>query len=320
MKTFLAASWAAAIASLVSAAVLPAPAPEAALRRSNNINGDNDYTCRSSTHPNPVVMLHALGGNRIFDLGLLSGWLRLQGFCTFSLTYGNAPGSLIGGLDHVNASAPVIGAFIKNVAQRTGSQHVDLVGHSEGALQALYVPKFVPGVAPLVDRIVSVAPATHGTSLSGLWTLVRLLGRRVEDKIEDVLKRFGCRACVDLVVGSPLLRHLAEGPIVQPNTTVTVIASRRDVFVTPPESAFVREKGVRNLFVQDVCPTDRVGHFGMAVAPNVWRLVRDALGGVPGGNFTCIGGIPLLDAGKLGGDAAEEEVAEITALDEGTGS
>ncbi|KAG6244422.1 hypothetical protein E4U24_005150 [Claviceps purpurea] len=316
MKTFLAASCAAAIASLVSAAVLPS-APGAALRRNN---GDNDYTCRSSTHPNPVVMLHALGGNKNFDLGLLSGWLRFQGFCTFSLTYGNAPGSLIGGLDHINASAPVIGAFIKQVAQRTGSKRVDLVGHSEGALQALYVPKFVPGVAPLVDHIVSVAPATHGTSLSGLWTLVRLLGRRVEDQIEDVLKKFGCRACVDLVVGSALLEHLAEGPIVQPNTTVTVIASRKDVFVTPPESAFVREKGVRNLFVQDVCPTDRVGHFGMAVAPNVWRLVRNALEGVTGGNFTCIGGIPLLDAGKLGGDAAEEEAAEITALDEATGS
>ncbi|KAG5962626.1 hypothetical protein E4U57_003727 [Claviceps arundinis] len=318
MKASLAASWAAATASLVSAAVLPAPAPGAALRRNNN--GDNDYTCRSGTHPNPVVMLHALGGNRIFDLSLLSGWLRLQGFCTFSLTYGNAPGSLIGGLDHINTSAPVIGAFIKQVAQRTGSKRVDLVGHSEGAFQALYVPKFVSGVAPLVDRIVSVAPATHGTSLSGLWTLVRLLGRRVEDQIEDVLKRFGCRACVDLVVGSALLKHLAEGPIVQPNTTVMVIASRKDVFVTPPESAFVLEKGVRNLFVQDVCPTDEVGHFGMAVAPNVWRLVRDALEGVTEGNFTCIGGIPLLDAGKLGGDAAEDEAAEITALDEVTDS
>ncbi|KAG5986053.1 hypothetical protein E4U54_005643 [Claviceps lovelessii] len=296
MKAFAAAA-ATLIAGLVSAN--PVPAGEDV-----HAYSDNDYACRSTTHPNPVVMLHALGGNKDFDLGLLAAWLRAQDYCTFSLTYGNAPGSVIGGLDAINKSAPVIGRFIKQVANRTGSARVDVVGHSEGGLQALYVSKFEAGVAQLVDKIVAVAPPTHGTSLSGLWTLVRRLGGRVSDRIEEVLRRFGCRACTDLVEGSALLARLADGPIVQRNTTVTVIASKTDVLVTPPETAFVREPGVQNMFVQDVCPSDRVGHFGLAVAPNVWHLVRNSLERTMGRKFVCINGIPLLKA------------ADVVALDE----
>ncbi|KAG5916540.1 hypothetical protein E4U53_004302 [Claviceps sorghi] len=314
MKASLAAATASLLAGLVSANPLP-PSEQGGGSAGVDVAGpfgDNDYACRSAKHPNPVVMLHALGGNRNFDLGLLAGWLRLQGFCTFSLTYGAAPGSPIGGLDSINQSAPAIGRFIRDVAGRTGAARVDLVGHSEGGLQALYVPKFEPGVAPLVDVIVAVAPPTHGTSLSGLLALVRTLGRRVSDRIEEVLRRFGCRACIDMVEGSAVLARLAAGPIVQRNHTVTVIASRTDVLVTPPETAFVREPGVHNLFVQDVCPSDRVGHFGLAVAPNVWHLVRNSLERTVGNKFVCVDGIPLLHAGEQ----PHGEAAEVMALDE----
>ncbi|KAG6000164.1 hypothetical protein E4U21_005759 [Claviceps maximensis] len=325
MKASFAAAAAALTAGLVSANPVPQSQSEqvdgsakvdlASASASAGASSDNDYTCRSTKHPNPVVMLHALGGNKDFDLGLLAAWLRVQEYCTFSLTYGNAPGSAIGGLESINQSAPAIGRFIKQVANRTGSARVDLVGHSEGGLQALYVPKFEAGVAQLVDKIVAVAPPTHGTSLSGLWDLVRTLGGRVSDKIEDILRRFGCRACTDLVAGSALLARLSAGPIVQGNNSVTIIASRTDVIVTPPETAFVSEPGVHNMFVQDVCPSDRVGHFGLAVAPNVWRLVRNSLERTVGKTFVCIDGIPLL-AKEAGEQQPHGEAAEVMALDD----
>ncbi|KAG5921248.1 hypothetical protein E4U42_005933, partial [Claviceps africana] len=108
MKTSFAAAAATLVAGLVSANPLP-PTSQADGSASAGVGGmsaDNDYACRSTQHPNPVVMLHALGGNKNFDLNLLGGWLRLYGFCTFSLTYGAAPGSAIGGLDAINQSAP----------------------------------------------------------------------------------------------------------------------------------------------------------------------------------------------------------------------
>ncbi|KAG6038177.1 hypothetical protein E4U41_004486 [Claviceps citrina] len=307
--SFAVTGFAAAASTFVAASPLLAERNDGPPPRSLDVAGyesayqDNDYACRSSQHRNPVVMLHALGANKDFDLNFLAAWLRPQGFCTFSLTYGNAPGSRIGGLDYINKSAPAIAAFVKQVAQRTGSARVDLVGHSEGGLQALYVAKF-EGVAPLVDKIVALAPPTHGTSLSGLWTLVRMLGRRISDRFEDVLRSFGCRSCTDMVTGSALLTRLAEGPIVQRNNTVTVIASEKDVVVTPPETAFVRERGVHNLLVQKDCPGDRVGHYGLAVSPNVWHLVLNALEGKVGRKYRCISGIPLL-RGEAGVAAAE---------------
>ncbi|KAG5915463.1 hypothetical protein E4U42_008049, partial [Claviceps africana] len=126
-----------------------------------------------------------------------------------------------------------------------------------------------------------------------------------------VLRRFGCRACTDLVEGSALLARLNAGPIVQRNHTVTVIASRADLLVTPPGTAFVREPGVHNLFVQDVCPSDPVGHLGLALAPNVWHLVRNSLDRTFGRKFVCVNGIPLLH----GGEQPHGEAAEVMTLD-----
>jgi hypothetical protein len=39
----------------------------------------------------------------------------------------------------------------------------------------------------------------------------------------------------------------------------------------------IREPGVTNKFVQDVCPLDPVGHVGLAFDPTVAQLVANAL-------------------------------------------
>jgi triacylglycerol esterase/lipase EstA (alpha/beta hydrolase family) len=127
--------------------------------------GHNDYSCRSEKNPNPVVLLHGLGATYYEDINILESFLQTQGFCTFSLTYGAYPGfPFVGGLRPIKESSVEIANFVKSVKQKTGAAKIDLVGHSEGAFQTLYVTKF-GGVKDIIQRVFSIAPPTHETKI-----------------------------------------------------------------------------------------------------------------------------------------------------------
>lgn len=251
----------------------------------------NDFTCTSDS--NPVVLLHGLGATYYEDLNVLQYWLQNQGYCTYSLTYGAYDGfPFVGGLKPINESAPEIAAYIKEVLQKTGKAKVDLVGHSEGAFQSLYVPKF-EGVSGLIDKIAAIAPPTHATSFAGLIDLAYLLGNASRTVIGDVLDAVGCGACDDLVNGGAAITRLNDGtPIVQEGNKVTIIASKYDELVTPPKTSFIYEDGVTNRWVQDTCPLDPVGHIGEAYDLNVWNLVKNVLDDTPDRKFLCLIGSP----------------------------
>jgi hypothetical protein len=87
-----------------------------------------------------------------------------------------------------------------------------------------------------------------------------------------------------------LLLHLRKGLA---GVDYTVIASRTDVLVTPTETSFVREPGVRNLYVQDQCPLDPVGHIGMAFDPGVATMISNALDPSSAVPVTCSVGLPF---------------------------
>src|SRR5687767_15162290 len=136
--------------------------------------GHNDFTCEPSKKQNPVVLLHGLGATFYEDINILESWLKKEGFCTFSLTYGAYPGfPLVGGLTSVEESSREIADFIREVMEETGSEKVDLVGHSEGAFQTLYTTKF-GDIAESIGRVVAIAPPTHGTSFANLYTLAKI--------------------------------------------------------------------------------------------------------------------------------------------------
>lgn len=256
-----------------------------------DVFGINDFSCQSTS--NPVVLLHGLGATYYEDLNVLQYWLQNQGYCTYSLTYGAYEGfPWAGGLKPINESAPEIAAYIEEVAQKTGHAKVDLVGHSEGGFQALYVPKF-EGVADLIESIVAIAPPTHGTDTAGLFNLAYLFGDASREAVGDVLDAVGCGACDDLGPDGDAVDRLNDGtPIVQPGNKVTIITSKYDELVTPPETSFVDEDGVRNLWVQDTCAFDPVGHIGEAYDTNVWNLVKNALDEKPDRAFICLIGSP----------------------------
>lgn len=271
---------------LLASALLGASAAQAA-----GVFDINDFSCQSDS--NPVVLLHGLGATYYEDLNYMQYWLQNQGYCTYALTYGAYEGfPFVGGLKAINESAPEIAAYIKEVVQKTGKPKVNLVGHSEGAFQSLYVPKF-EGVAHLVDNIAAIAPPTHATSFAGLYKLAYLFGNSSRAAVGQVLDEFGCAACDDLGPGGAAVRRLNDGtPIVQAGNTVTIIASQDDELVTPPSTSFVHEDGVSNRWIQGTCQFDPVGHIGEAYDLNVWNLVKNALDSTPGRAFVCVIGSP----------------------------
>lgn len=275
------------------ATATPVPA-ELESRAVATLGRSDDWSCKSAVHPNPVILLHGLFASEKLDLNFVEVWLRKKGFCTFALLYGSFTPKLpiLGGLKPVAESSLEVAAFIKEVHARTGAKKVDLVGHSEGGFQALYVPKF-HGLGPIIDQIIAIAPPTHGTDISGLYNLAYLFGKWSHDAIKDLLSAVGCGACNDFASDGAAVLRLNDGkPIVQPGNTVTIIASRYDEIVTPPTTSFVQEPGVNNIFVQDYCPVDPVGHIGVAVDLNVWKLVLNSLERKIGRKFFCLLGAP----------------------------
>ncbi|GKZ29858.1 hypothetical protein AbraIFM66950_006818 [Aspergillus brasiliensis] len=254
----------------------------------------NDFSCTSTDHPNPVVLLHGLGATYYEDLNYLQEWLQNQGYCTYAKTYGAYEGfPFVGGLKAIADSAPEIAAYIREVKEKTGADKIDLVGHSEGAFQTLYVPKFEDGISEMLDKLVAIAPPTRGTNFAGLYDIAYVLGNLSRDLIGEVLDTVGCAACDDLGPDGAAVDRLNDGEaIVQPGNSLTVIASRVDEMVTPTTTSFVHEDGVTNEWVQDTCPLDPVGHIGEAYDLNVWNLVKNALDSTPKREFVCSLGSP----------------------------
>lgn len=272
---------------LSSLLALPAIARPLAKRTTHN-----DFSCRSTTHPNPVVLMHGLGATYYEDINELDAYLQGQGYCTFDITYGDyAQFPYVGGLEHIAISALTLASFIQEVQTKTGASKVDLVGHSEGAFMALYVPKF-EGVASIVDHSFAIAPPTHGTTFANLWTIAVLLGNLTETLTTTILDDFGCPACAELVTNGTAVERLNDGQITQPDISYTILISKDDELVTPPTTAFVDEPGVRNLYVQDFCPLDTVGHIGEAYDTNVWAIVDNTLSGSDAGPTVCSFGSP----------------------------
>jgi triacylglycerol esterase/lipase EstA (alpha/beta hydrolase family) len=255
-------------------------------------SGFDNWACKpSAAHPNPLVLLHGLGGNGPGNYSFLGPYLAAKGYCAFTLTYGQAtPAIPVGGTVSIVQSSAQIEAFVDQVRAATGAAKVDLVGHSEGAFQSLYGPK-VRGYAGKVGKVVALAPPTHGTTFAGLVSVGDYLGLR--PLVDRVLRDFGCPACDEIIVGGSEVAKLTAGPIAQPGVKYTVIASRLDALVTPHETSFVREPGVKNQFVQDTCPLDPVGHVGLAFDPTVAQLVANALDPARARPVLCGFGPPL---------------------------
>ena len=259
--------------------------------------GVNDFSCvPSAAHPDPVVLLHGTGGNRYTNWGFLGPRLANLGYCVFALNYGGLtptmvfqgtdvitpeiPGIRPAGLD---AGAAQILAFVDQVRAATGAAQVDLIGHSQGALLALYVPKLLPGAAAKVRRVITLGSPTQGSTVNGMTQYGDAFGFTA---LLRTLYALGCEMCGDAPIPHGIIiEKLHNGGIAIPGIAYTMITTRYDSLVTPAEQAFIpidqqvpeAQDEITNILVQDVCPASQVGHLGLAYDNNVSQMIDNAL-------------------------------------------
>ncbi|MFC6065860.1 esterase/lipase family protein [Streptomyces ochraceiscleroticus] len=260
-----AATAVSALALAFGAATAATPTAAAATASEATVSaGWNDYSCKpSAAHPRPVVLVHGTFGNSVDNWLGLAPYLVARGYCVFSFDYGQLPGvPLFHGLGPVDKSAEQLSAYVDRVLAATGAPKTDLVGHSQGGMMPRHYLKFLGGAAK-VNALVGIAPDNHGTDVNGLTRLLDQFpgAKKYLDSLAPSLN--------DQMVGSDFLNRLNEGGDTVPGVRYTVIASKYDEVVTPYKSQFLSGPDVRNVLVQDLCPTDFSEHLVIGLADRV---------------------------------------------------
>ncbi|MFI6320614.1 esterase/lipase family protein [Nonomuraea sp. NPDC050556] len=225
------------------------------------VRGANDWSCRPSpAHPRPVVLVHGTFATPDLNWIKLAPLLKEEGYCVFAPTYGRLRRlPLVAAVGPIDRSAEQLATFVDGVLEATGADRVDLVGHSQGGMMPRWYLRFLGG-AQKVRRFVAWAPSNHGTTLSGLVPLAKLVPGAT------AIVRGICPACADQMAGSAFLETLNAGHETEPGVEYTVFASDHDSTVTPVESAFLAGQNVRNVMLHD-----GPDHALMAVDPDVLR-------------------------------------------------
>ena len=226
--------------------------------------GANDWECRpSAERPTPVILVHGTFGDRKHLLERLSRSITREGFCVFSLDYGNR------GLDDIRASAKELKRYAKRVLGATGAAKVSMVGHSQGGMMPRHYIKFLGGKKK-VDDLIGIAPSNHGTAYTSG-------GNPLSDFVADLVDLV-CRACVQQGTGSPFLTRLNKGDETPGRVSYTQITTRYDQVVLPHTSGYLAE-GPRttNLTLQDLCPLAIPEHITIPYATPTIDIVLDAL-------------------------------------------
>lgn len=218
--------------------------------------GANDWSCEpSAERPTPVVIVHGTFGDRRSLLDRLSGAMVTEGYCVFSLDYGNR------GTGDIRVSARQLKRFVATVLQATGAAQVSMVGHSQGGMMPRHYIRFLGGER-YVDDLVGLAPSNHGTTIIGSGEGASAL----------------CPACSQQAAGSPFLTRLNRGDETPGEVSYTQVITRYDEVVVPAVSGFLAE-GPRttNLAIQDLCAGDLAEHVLIPMSSTAIAVVLDAL-------------------------------------------
>jgi triacylglycerol esterase/lipase EstA (alpha/beta hydrolase family) len=227
-----------------------------------DVVGVNDWQCHPSrSHPRPIVLVHGTFGDRKHLLEPLSKALLAQGYCVFSLDYGNR-----GTLD-IPTSARTLRAFVAKVLGATGARKVSMVGHSQGGMMPRYYVKFLGGLTK-VDDLVGLVPSNHGTQSTGPGS-----------PLTQSLFGAVCPACLQQSAGSPFLTELNAGDETPGRLSYTQVTTRYDEVVTPYLSAYLAPgKRTTNITLQELCPGNLSEHVVIPADPVAIQLVLNALG------------------------------------------
>ncbi|QTI68326.1 esterase/lipase family protein [Gordonia polyisoprenivorans] len=248
-----------------------------------SLPGTNDYSCRpSAAHPRPVILVHGSGGGRQTNWATLAPVLVNAGYCVFAPTYGALgtvwPVSALGGLGPKPDSAWQIKEFIDHVRAATGSDQVDIVGHSLGTEIPTYWLKYLGGRGHVA----------HYVSLAPYWRQ----GPDDDDVRGETIAEFRARlgiappahpACPEC---TPAPADLNFNQAVRlptpylPGVRYTNIVTRDDEIVTPYSAGILPGPpgtDVTNIVVQEGCPIDHADHLSIVANRRSAALVLNAL-------------------------------------------
>ncbi|MEU9230170.1 alpha/beta fold hydrolase [Streptomyces massasporeus] len=259
-------------ALLLTAAAVTVPATTAQAAGAPS-SGWNNYSCKpSAAHPRPVVLVHGTLGNSVDNWLGLAPYLKVRGYCVFSLDYGQLQGvPFFHGLGPAEKSAGQLKDFVDKVLAATGAAETDVVGHSQGGMMPRYYLKFLGGAAK-VNALVGIAPSNHGTDLNGFTKLLPYFPGAA-----DLLSK-NTPALADQVTGSAFLTKLNAGGDTVSGVRYTVIATKYDEVVTPWRSQYLNGPDVRNVLLQDLCSVDLSEHVAVGLLDRVvFHEVANAL-------------------------------------------
>ena len=246
--------------SLVAVVGLAAPAGADGVPLPGNPFGEptgaNDWSCApTAKRPTPVVIVHGTFGDRKSLLDDLSAAMVAEGFCVYSLDYGNR------GTDDIRDSARQLKRFVGRVLTATGAGQVSMVGHSQGGMMPRYYIKFLGGAA-YVDDLVGLSPSNHGTTITGSGSGSGSF----------------CTSCSQQAAGSRFLTRLNAGDETPGRVSYTQITTRYDEVVVPYTSAYLAE-GPRttNVTIQDSCPADTAEHVFIPMSRTAIQWALNAL-------------------------------------------
>ena len=243
----------AAVVSLTGGTATAAPAVEYPTWGTPPL-GANDWTCRpTADRPYPAVIVHGTFGDSRSLLDNLSLALKQDGYCVYSLDYGNrATGP-------IEESARQLDVFVDEVLAATGAAKVQVVGHSQGGMMPRYWIKNLGG-EPLVEDLVGLVPSNHGTTVTqgrsqGSW----------------------CVSCDQQAAGSAFLTALNSPDETPGAVDYTQVTTRYDEVVVPYSSAFLPEDAQStNITLQDRCPADAAEHLTVGMDPQAIAWVLHA--------------------------------------------
>jgi triacylglycerol esterase/lipase EstA (alpha/beta hydrolase family) len=242
------------------------------------VAGANDWFCRpSAAHPRPVVLVHGTLEAVSVNWSALAPMLKNQGYCVFTLSYGETLLSLNGrlpGLGDIASSARELRTFVDTVRFWTGASKVDIVGHSQGGMMPNYYLKNLGG-ASKVGTFIGLSPSNHGTTLSGLTTLGQQLGIL---GIAEAVLGVTTPALSQQIQGSSFQTSLFAGGDTVAGPRYVVITTTKDLVVTPHTNGYLTGPNVENITIQNQCPTDPVGHIGISYDWPAQQNVLNELG------------------------------------------
>ncbi len=253
------------------------------------VPGANDNCKPSAQHPYPVVLVHGTAEDEGSTWVSIAPLLANNGYCVYAFNYGETIWSLGGrvdGLNYIEHSAEELKTFVNMVLSETHASKVDIVGHSQGGMMPNYYLKFLGG-AGKVNLLLALAPSNHGTTFSGLVTLLQALP--FASLLGNLGQDIGLAALVQQEIGSAFETHLFEGGDTVEGPRYVVIETTHDEIVTPYTNAFLNGPNVTNITIQNQCPSDPVEHVGMTEDSPVSQNVLNQLSASPNASFkaTC---------------------------------